>query len=65
VSWILRVGPPIFALRPGKLCPSRDVIERDVIERDDAEGVNHAEFANVRESPIAIRPVVIAAAAGK
>jgi hypothetical protein len=50
VSWILGVGPPGFALRPGKLCPSRDVIERDVIERDvierdvierdDAEGVN-------------------------
>ena len=40
VSWILRLGPRIFALRPGKLCPSRD----------DAKGANHAEFANVRES---------------
>src|SRR6185437_2997611 len=40
VSWILRLGPRIFGLRTGKLCPSHD----------DANGANHAEFANVRES---------------
>src|SRR5580700_810758 len=37
---ILRLGPRIFALWPGKLCPSCD----------DAKGANRAEFANVRES---------------
>src|SRR5580692_9212352 len=36
---ILRLGPRIFALWPGKLCPSCDV-----------KGANRAEFANVRES---------------
>ena len=55
MSWILRLGPRIFAPRTGKLCPSRD----------DAKGANHAEFANVRQSRIAIRPAVIACWCGR
>ena len=54
MCWILRLGPRIFALRTGKLCPSRD----------DAKGANHAEFANVRQSRIAIRPAVTARRGG-